>query len=209
VIDGVLHVEGDAGPQEAPPTEADAARATSSGTARHSVGGTVKRSRGRPKGARTDPAKLAARKRKPSRGDDAVKAVRELVGDDPEAQALAEELTRELASPDELADALAGLLAIPGALVHESYNLSGPDGKPNARCRLAARRMFPLVRRYGSASIARWLPEIMFAWGLVELLRPCVMPTIAIATGAMPPLIFRSDEDAPAAAQTVPMQAVQ
>lgn len=110
---------------------------------------------------------------------------------DPEAQSMLDGLTEEITSPEQLADLLAATFAIPGALVDESFDLTDSSGRPNQRCIIAAKRMFPLCKKYGTASIAKWFPEILAVWGLIELVKPAVGPTIEIIAGVRQPLINR------------------
>jgi hypothetical protein len=105
---------------------------------------------------------------------------------DPEAAALVETLRsadKPLGSPEELADLLCLLFAIPGALVDESFELSGPDGRPLPHVRVAAARMYPLLSRFPLGDLAVHLPKLLFAWGLVTLLKPCAKPVADIALG--------------------------
>lgn len=120
--------------------------------------------------------------------------VAQLIGSDDEARAVVKELTEEITSPEQLADVLCATFAIPGVLVDESFNLEGPDGKPSKRCMIAARRLYPCVKKYGTQNLAKWLPEILAVWGIIELAKPCVGPVIEIAAGVRQPLMFRAPE---------------
>lgn len=120
-------------------------------------------------------------------------AVSSLLGVDEEARDLVNGLVEDVATPQELAQLLAATFAIPGALVDESFNLTDEHGEPNKRCQIAARRLFPLCKKYGTASLAKWMPEILAVWGVIELAKPAVGPTLEIIAGTRAPLIYRND----------------
>lgn len=137
--------------------------------------GSPARKRGRPAGWK-----------KPTQSD--------LLNSDPEARELVESLVKEVASADELADLLAATFAVPAALVDESFDLTDKDGNPNQRCKIAAKRLYPAVKKYGTASFAKWMPEILAVWGIIELAKPAVGPVMEIVAGVRQPLMFRNPE---------------
>lgn len=138
-----------------------------------------------------------AKKRGRAKGYSATEAVNNLLGADDEAKGLAEGLVAEVASPEELASLLAATFALPAALVDESFDLTDASGEPNRRCKIAAKRLFPICKKYGTAGLVKWLPEIIAVWGIIELAKPSVGPVLEIAAGVRQPLIFRKPDEAP------------
>lgn len=124
--------------------------------------------------------------------------------DDPIGGPLVERFTRPVTNELELAELLADLFAVPEMLLDESYGLAYPPtlpdgetphpkaGKPNPRALLAARRLFPLCRKYDLLDkLPLYIPEMLAVAGVVGLLKPCVKPTWEIITGKRDPLIWR------------------